>query len=73
MNKTQQRVVLVLERKIKMLKEDEDDADMFSEYLDIMLDDIRSEDGFGTESQRDPRGDGRDDNWSMGRVEGIDR
>lgn len=31
------------------------------------------EDAFGTEGQCDPRGDFRDGEWSMKRVQGVDR
>lgn len=74
MNKTQQRVVKVLERMIEMTRENEGDADMFCDTLEDMLDEIAQNDGFGTECQCDPRGDGRDrKGWSMHiRVEGVD-
>ena len=47
----------------------EDDAEMFAETLEIMLDDIHSNDGFGTEGQCDPRGDFRSGKWSMKKVQ----
>lgn len=72
MNLTQQRVVKVLERMIEMTKDSEDDAEMFSDELDAMLDQIASNDGFGTEQSIDPRGDFRDDDWSMWNVQGVD-
>lgn len=40
--------------------------------LDDGLDDLMSDDFFGTEGQSDPRGDARNGEWSMWRVEGID-
>lgn len=43
-----------------------------ADLLDSMLDDIASEDGFGTEQQCDPRGDFRNGQWSMWNVEGND-
>lgn len=74
MNNTQKRVVKVLERMIEMAKENEGDAEMFSETMEHMLEDIACNDGFGTERQSDPRGDGRGrGGWSMDRVEGIDK
>jgi len=74
MNKTQKRVVKVLERMIDLAKENEDDADMFSEELEYMLDGIAENDGFGTERTTDPRGDFRDyGGWSMTRVQGVDK
>ena len=69
---TQQRVVAVLERMIVQARENEDDAEMFSDELEVMLTEIHSNDGFGTEGQCDPRGDFRNGMWSMTRVEGVD-
>jgi hypothetical protein len=68
----QQRVLLVLERMSEQVRADADVAVMFSDGLDAMLDEIAADDGFGTEGQRDPRGDGRDGVWSMQCVQGID-
>jgi hypothetical protein len=68
----QQRVAKVLERIAELAKNDEDDADMLAESLEGMLEDIAQNDGFGTERQCDPRGDGRNGQWSMTRVEGVD-
>ena len=59
MNKLQKNVVLVLERMIKLVKEDKMYAKIFEEVLEPVLEDIAMDDGFGTERQRDPRGDGR--------------
>lgn len=74
MNKTQKRVVKVLERMIDLAKDSEDDAEMLSDELETMLDQIASNDGFGTERTQDPRGDFRDyGGWSMSRVQGIDK
>lgn len=72
MNVTQQRVLKVLERITAMVKDCEDDADMFSDGLQIMLDDLQCNDGFGTEGQCDPRGDFRNGEWSMNDVEGCE-
>lgn len=71
-SQVQQRVALVLQRMFALSGSSVRDARMFSDELDAVLDDIRSNDGFGTEAQRDPRGDGRDGSWSMVCVEGID-
>ncbi len=68
----QRRVKLVLERIIEAAVNDADEAAVYAERLDDMLDDLKMEDFFGTEAQCDPRGDNRDDNWSMYRVQGID-
>lgn len=69
---TQQRVALVLERMVANVRDNEDDADMFSDALDYYLDELRDADGFGTEGQCDPRGDQRDGQYSMTHVSGID-
>lgn len=68
----QQRVVTVLNRMIEMAKEDPDYAEIFSDGLECLLDEIHGDDGFGTEGQSDPRGDFREGNWSMDNVEGLD-
>ncbi len=72
MTPAQQRTTLVLTRMLAMAQNSEDDAEMLAEGLDAMLDDIASNDGFGTEQQCDPRGDFRNGEWSMDRVEGLD-
>jgi len=69
---TQQRVALVLERIIKNVTEDENDAEMYSDSLEFELNELLGQDAFGSEGQRDPRGDHRDDQYSMDRVEGVD-
>lgn len=68
----QRRVAVVLERMLAMARDNEDDAEMLAEALDTMLTDLHGNDGFGTEGQCDPRGDFRNDRWSMTRVEGVD-
>lgn len=73
MTTAQQRTILVLNRMLAMAQQNEDDAEMLAEALDEMLDDIASNDGFGTEQQCDPRGDFRNGEWSMDRVEGLDK
>ncbi len=45
------------------------DPDLYAEQLEKILDDIASQDGFGTEQQCDPRGDFRNGQWSMWNVE----
>lgn len=71
--KVQQRVAKVLERMAAMAAESNSDANMFADALENMLDEIASDDGFGTERQMDPRGDCRNARYSMKRVEGVDR
>lgn len=73
MTKTQERVSKVLERLLNEVKSDDTFAEMISMDLDQMLSEINSNDGFGTEGQCDPRGDFRNGEWSMLRVEGIDK
>ncbi len=72
MNKTQERVVKVLENMKTMTEQEDHYASMFSDYLDTMLDELLGQDAFGTEGQCDPRGDFREGDWSMDHVEGID-
>jgi hypothetical protein len=69
---TQRRVLAVLERMTEAVRRDCDDAEVFSEVLDEMLTSLHGNDFFGTEGQNDPRGDFRNGEWSMTRVEGID-
>ena len=64
----QQRNSLVLQRLLSYC-EGEDDAEALAECLDCMLDDLRSQDFFGTEGQCDPRGDSRNGEFSMWCVE----
>lgn len=72
--KQQKRNQLILERLIAFNADDKNGAKSLGESLDIMLDDLCMEDFFGTETQCDPRGDGRDGPWSaVKRVEGIDK
>ena len=70
--KTQKRVALVLQRLAEMAAQSNDDAKIISYALEDMLLGITQDDGFGTEGQCDPRGDGREGQWSMSRVQGID-
>lgn len=72
MNKVQKRVTTVLERMLKMANEDAESAEMFYDYLDGMLDDLQSQDAFGSEGQCDPRGDQRNGEFHMEHVEGVD-
>lgn len=69
MNKLQKNVKLVLERMISMVEQEPFYAEIFSEELQVMLDLIQQDDGFGTEAQCDPRGDFRNGKWSMNKVQ----
>lgn len=72
LNPQQERVKLVLSRMIDMIMDDDGDAEIIAEELDLMLDGLKSKDFFGSEAQTDPRGDGRNGEWSIDHVEGID-
>lgn len=71
MTPTQKNVVAVLDRMKAMALADEDDAQMLADGLQDMLEEIAGNDGFGTERQCDPRGDFRNGEWSMERVEDV--
>lgn len=73
MNKQQKRTIKVLERMIELCKENDSDAEMFADELQPILHELAGNDAFGTEMQCDPRGDFRNGNWSMKKVEGIDK
>lgn len=69
----QDRVITVLQRMIDLVSNDEDYAEMMIDPIDDLLEEIAMNDGFGTERQMDPRGDGRDsDEWSMYHIQGYD-
>ena len=69
MKKLQKNCVTVLHRLAKMCEEDAEFAQTLASDLDTMLDEIQSQDEFGTEAQSDPRGDFRNGRWSMKKVE----
>lgn len=60
MTKYQKNLLIVLPRLIDMVDEDEDFAEGFAHDLEVLLNDIAWQDGFGTEQQCDPRGDFRE-------------
>lgn len=68
----QKRVGLVVGNMLDSVRKDPAVADVFSPMLEEMLDELRRNDGFGTEAQCDPRGDFRNGTWFMDRVEGVD-
>jgi hypothetical protein len=71
MKKFQKNCITVLNRLAKMCEDDEDFAAGLCDDLNRMLDEIHSQDGFGTEGQSDPRGDFRNGRWSMSKVEPV--
>lgn len=72
LTKQQQRTKLVLERMIQQVIEDEDYCEMYSDMLETGLWGLQCEDAFGTEGQCDPRGDFRDERFTINYVQGID-
>jgi hypothetical protein len=73
MNLVQRRVLTVLERMTSMTQDDESYAEAFVEALEIALTDLSCQDTFGSEGSTDPRGDMREGEWSMFRVQGVDK
>lgn len=65
MTKYQKNLATVLPRIMKLVEEDEDFAEYLVDCLEVDLDEWASNDGFGTERQSDPRGDFRDQEWSL--------
>ena len=74
LTKPQQRMLKVLERIKEQVEANEDDAEVYCDAFEIMLDDLMGEDFFGSESSTDPRGDQRERRgWSMmDRIQGVD-
>lgn len=68
MTKTQTNIITVLDRLTKLVKDDAVQIEILSESMEGMLNDLRSNDFFGTEGQLDPRGDGRNGDFSMTRI-----
>lgn len=69
---TQKRVAKVLERIAAEVLNDRSAAISYSIEMDDMLDQMNFCDAFGAEGQFDPRGDMRNSEWTMERVEGVD-
>lgn len=65
MTHIQDNLVLVYTRLIELVKDDEGLAEHLAYNLEIDLDEISMDDGFGTERQCDPRGDMRVKEWSI--------
>jgi hypothetical protein len=65
MTKTQQNLTTVLTRIIERVRNDPDEAEVYSEAVEGILDSYRDNDFFGTEGQLDPRGDMREGDWSL--------
>ena len=72
MNVVQKRAALVLRRLADMAENDEESAAVLCIDLEPFLNELQGNDFFGTEAQCDPRGDFRNDYWSMERVDGVD-
>lgn len=68
MNKTQKNLVLVLERIINTVKNDEEAAQIYADDMELLLDWLKDDDFFGTEGQTDPRGDYRNAMWAINGV-----
>ena len=68
----QQRNKLLLERLLEM-NLDEDWAETVTDVLAVGIEEVAENDGFGTERQCSPCGDGRNGNFSIDFVEGIDK
>ena len=67
MNK--KNVLLVLSRLTNLVALDQVDALSIGDGLETMLGELTQNDTFGTEGQIDPRGDFRDGEWSMNKVQ----
>ena len=70
LNKDQNRLFIVLDRFYKYVKENPElledvTLDIFYDNLECFLNDLQNNDYFGTEGQFDPRGDFRENYWSM--------
>ena len=67
----QKKIELILERIRSACEKDSDDREMYRDAIGAMLDQLHEQDAFGTEGQSDPRGDFRNGNWSMRKIEGF--
>jgi hypothetical protein len=63
-------IIRVLDEiKGRVEKGSSDEIDEWADSLEDMLNEIRDNDGFGTEASTDPRGDGRNGEWSIWEME----
>lgn len=70
MTKSQKNIKIVLTRLIAFAEQaDKQSADSLSVSLNGFLDDLKGDDFFGTEAQMDPRGDGREGEFTMDRIQ----
>lgn len=70
MTKTQRNIKIVLTRLIAFTEQtDKESAGILSARLNDFLDDLKGDDFFGTEAQMDPRGDGREGDFTMDRIQ----
>lgn len=65
MSGVQENVINILPKLLEECKEDEFFAEVLAETLEVFLDNLASDDFFGTERQCDPRGDFRSGDWSL--------
>ena len=65
MSDVQENVIKILPKLLEECKDDEFFAEVLAETIEVFLDNLTSNDFFGTEQQCDPRGDFRDGNWSL--------
>lgn len=65
MNKVQRNLIEVLDNIKQSVTLDPDEAKVYAHELDLLLDQLAVNDFFGTEQQSDPRGDFRNENWSI--------
>ena len=57
---TKDNVAQVLRRMAEQCEKSPEDAEVYAEDLDVMLEGLLEQDFFGIEGQHDPRGDHRD-------------
>ncbi len=65
MSLQQDRITKVLENIIILCEDDNFNTEVFSAEIEILLDKLQGEDFFGAEGQCDPRGDFRDQSYSL--------
>ena len=71
-NKQQRRVRAVLNNMLSLVASSDDYTGGFSDILEEGLEKLKEDDFFGSEASTDPRGDGRDGEWSLHCVQFVD-